>query len=328
MDRQDVIKAIHAKELSFKEKALSVFRYQYKYNTLYKQFVDLISHNECRPENVNEIPFLPISFFKSNEIKTGSWKEEVCFYSSGTTASSRSKHFIRDVSDYVSHAKKIWEDQFGPLKDTQVISLLPNYHENKSSSLIYMVQYFMEQSWAKKEQYFLSDFKGLNEAIERAEHDGQKTVLFGVSFALLDYLELHQHRSLSHLMVVETGGMKKHRREITRQELHNTLQAGFEGAQIISEYGMTECLSQMYCLNHESFTCNDWMDIHVSDPTDPFEFLPNGRRGRINIVDLANIDSMAFIATDDIGVKVSDYQVSILGRLSNTDLRGCNYLIQ
>ena len=314
-------------DLSFEDKALSVYRYQYQNNPSYRQFVDLVRYNDFEPHHVEEIPFFPITLFKEIAIKTGSWENELTFTSSGTTQITRSQHFIKDGAIYLKNAQDIWENRFGPLNDYIFLSLLPNYHDNPSSSLLYMIRHFMLNSQNGKEQYFINDEQSLYDAIERYSKESRQVVLFGVSFALLDYVERYQHTHVNQLMVVETGGMKKNRQEITRQALHSALANGFKGASIASEYGMTECLSQMYCTDGTNFKGNERMRVIISDPTDPGTILPLNKRGKINIIDLANIDTVAFIATDDLGHANSPMDIEILGRLDASDLRGCNYLI-
>lgn len=314
-------------DLSFEDKALLVYRYQYQNNPSYRQFVDLVRYNDFEPHHVEEIPFFPISLFKEVSIKSGAWDSELTFTSSGTTQMTRSQHHVKDGQWYLKNAEHIWQKRFGPLSDYVFLSLLPNYHDNPSSSLLYMIRHFMLNSQIGEEHYFVNDEQGLHDAIERYKLKAKRIVLFGVSFALLDYVERYQHSDVSQLKVVETGGMKKNRQEITRQALHSALAEGFEGATIASEYGMTECLSQIYCTDGANFNLNDRMRILISDPTDPGTLLPINRRGKINIIDLANIDTISFIATDDLGLANTDGDVEILGRLDASDLRGCNYLI-
>lgn len=314
-------------DLSFEDKALLVYQYQYENNPSYRQFVDLVRYNDFQPHHVEEIPFFPISLFKEISIKTGAWESELTFTSSGTTQMVRSQHYVKDGLWYLNNTEHIWQDRFGSLNDYAFLSLLPNYHDNPSSSLLYMIRHFMLNSQLGQENYFIEDHQGLHDTIERLKMESKRVVLFGVSFALLDYVEQYKHVGVDQLIVVETGGMKKNRREITRRGLHDILSAGFGGATIASEYGMTECLSQLYCTDGFNFLLHDRMRVLICDPTDPGTLLPTKRRGRINIIDLANIDTLSFIATDDLGQANSDNEVEILGRLDASDLRGCNYLI-
>jgi len=286
---------------SFEEKALALYGYQYEFNPIYRQFVNIVKYNDYHPQNVSEIPFLPISLFKSRLISTGVWSPETAFYSSGTTGSVRSQHQIRSLPGYLSNTRLIWEETFGSLEDYRFVSLLPSYHDNPSSSLIHMVHYFMKCGSGRAEAYYLNHTEELHKLIEETRGSSDRVVLFGVSFALMDYVDQYQHGDCSHIIVVETGGMKKRGREITRTALHGILRSGFSKASIVSEYGMTECLSQLYCLNSRSFHSNSKMDYLIGDPTDPAKVLDTGSRGRILLIDLANVDSVAFISTDEPG---------------------------
>ena len=314
-------------DLSFEDKALLVYRYQYLNNPSYRQFVDLVRYNDFEPYHVDDIPFFPISLFKEISIKSGAWESQLTFTSSGTTQMTRSQHHVKDGDWYLDNAEHIWLNRFGPLSDYVFLSLLPNYHDNPSSSLLYMMRHFMLHGELGQERYYIDNCQGLYESIERYKEESKRIVLFGVSFALLDYVERYQHADADRMMVVETGGMKKNRQEITRRGLHDMLSQGFGDATIVSEHGMTECLSQLYCTDGLNFKLNDRMRVLISDPTDPGVLLPEKRRGRVNIVDLANIDTLSFIATDDLGQANSDTEVEILGRLDASDIRGCNYLI-
>jgi len=329
LQRQDIINCLSDTIISFEEKALKIFAYQSVQNTLYLNFLTYTHRSGLEPKTIQEIPFLPITLFKTNAIQTSEWNAERIFKSSGTTQMSRSQHYIRSLGWYYANTERIWEDHFGPLSDYEFVSLLPNYHENPDSSLLTMVSHFMKHSRNAKEDYFLDDYESLYARIVASKNDKVKLVLFGVSFALLEYCEGHAHHNLENVIVVETGGMKKYKKEITRSDLHQKLKDCFQGAAVYSEYGMSECLSQLYTSHDSSteFICNNHMRILISDPTDPYHFLPMGRSGRINIIDLANVDSIAFIATDDIGRQKSMDRVEVLGRLSNAELRGCNYLI-
>ncbi len=313
--------------MSFEDKALSVYKYQYLHNADYRQFIHRLKYNDFIPAHVDDIPFFPISLFKDINIKSGVWEDKLIFTSSGTTQMTRSQHHIRDPHWYLNNTEYIWQQHFGDIGDYVYVSLLPSYHDNPSSSLLYMVRHFMINGLEKREQYYVDDHRGLYESIEQLLKKDMKVVLFGVSFALLEYVETHTHVDAHGLMVVETGGMKKNRREITRSELHSALAKGFVGARIISEYGMTECLSQLYCEDGSNFVMNERMRVLVSDPTDPLLIMPIGSRGKMNIIDLANFDTMSFIATDDLGKINAEDAVEILGRLDASDLRGCNYLI-
>jgi len=327
IEREKVINCLSAKELSFEDKALVIYGYQKRFNPIYRSFLEIIGKYDKAISSIADIPFCPVSLFKSNLIKSGDWDVEKIFLSSGTTQMERSRHAVRDLAWYHENARHIWEQEFGLLNEFDFISLLPNYHENPSSSLISMVSYFMSHSRTGEENYFLDNLEQLYTYLENSKVSNRKTVLIGVSFALLTYIDSYQHDNLEHVIVVETGGMKRYRKELTRDALHERLSRGFGSASICSEYGMTECLSQIYAIDGREFQLNDRMHVVISDPSDPFCVLPFDRTGRVNIIDLANIDTLAFFATDDIGRKTAQQRVEILGRISNSDLRGCNYLI-
>ena len=323
--RQTVIDNLTNSQLPFDQMALCIYDFQYKYNSVYHQFISLVKGNDFRPTNVTEIPFLPITLFKDVTVKTGSWSEEDIFYSSGTTGSTRSQHHIRDKDWYLNNAIHIWNSHLKSINELHFVGLLPHYYDNPNSSLLCMVKEFMNVSLGGIEKFFV-DLSELNQEMDRLIRSNEPVVLMGVSFALLDYASKFQHDRADNLIVVETGGMKKYHREITRTELHDELAKCFQGASIVSEYGMTECLSQMYCLDGMHFLPNDKMRIIISDPTDSNIMGLKAKRGRVNIIDLANLDSISFIATDDLGM-IHPAGIEIFGRLTHSDLRGCNYLI-
>jgi hypothetical protein len=322
---QDIIISLEKKDIDFNSIAIDIFHHQKENNPVYRDYLKLIHFEDSPTMDSCDIPMFPIEFFKTSNIKTGEWLEEVTFKSSGTTG-KRSTHFIQDVDFYHSNARHIFEEYIGPVKEYEFLGLLPNYQSNPDSSLISMVDYFISLSRFEG-GYFLEDQEGLYEHLEGNKEKNRPTVLFGVSFALMEYAQQFKHSEFFSLTVIETGGMKKHAEEITREQLQNVLKGAFEGSNIVSEYGMTECHSQMYALNDSQFHMNDRMRVLIADPTDPFRLLPIGQKGRIHIIDLANVSTISFIATDDIGLISSEGKVEILGRLSNSDLRGCNYLI-
>ncbi len=269
---------------------------------------------------------MPISLFKYRAIQSGAWQPVTYFMSSGTGSVLRSKHLIRDLDWYHAICDSIWQYYFGPLSNYEFLGLLPHYSDNPHSSLLSMVSHFMFQSSTGIERYYLQDKLDLYEKIEENRSLGIPTVLFGVSFALIDYGQNFQHTRLDNTMIIETGGMKKYHRELTRAELHSQLQATFGNAVIASEYGMAECTSQLYSQANGLFKPNPWMKIVITETGLPFDACPKGTKGRINIIDLGNVHSCGFIATDDLGVEREDGCIEILGRLDNSDLRGCNYL--
>ncbi len=322
---QDIIISLENKETTFESIWKDVYLYQRENNPIYKEFLQLIGRYDQLPATPADIAFAPISFFKTQEIKTGEWEPITLFRSSGT-GGDRSQHLIRHLAFYHQNAADLFEVYFDDIAGIEFLGLLPNYHDNPDSSLLSMVSHFMDRSMHDC-AYYLDDQAGLCRHIEANKVLGRPTVLFGVSFALLDYTEQYEHDGLDDLIVIETGGMKKFRREMTRAEIHGELARCFTDAQICSEYGMSECLSQLYSTHDGRFEMNERMRIVITDPTDPFQVLPNGRKGRVNILDLANVHSMSFFATDDIGVVHADQTVEILGRMDSADLRGCNYLI-
>lgn len=313
------------KDYDFNSVAIEIFHYQKEFNPDYRKYLQLIGQLDVIPSSFVDIPAIPVELFKYKTLKSEEWPAECIFRSSGTTG-MRSAHHIKDLLFYHANAKSIFENCIGPVSEYEFLGLLPNYQANPDSSLISMVDHFI--SLSKYEGgYFLNDFEGLKSHIEKNKEKNRPTILFGVSFALLEYASQFSHADLYSVTVVETGGMKKFSKEITRQDLQDQLRRTFAGANIVSEYGMTECLSQAYALNDRCFSTNDKMRLLITDPTDPLAIMPAGQKGRVKIVDIANVATISFISTDDIGMMHEDGKVEILGRLSNSDLRGCNYLI-
>ena len=307
---------------------LQVFKYQSRHNQTYREFLDLIHVDVTQIDELRDIPFCPISVFKSGSVKTNQWEDTGYYFLSSGTGGDRSRHDIKDLSKYHLNCQSIFENHFGRLKDIQVVGLLPHYSDNPHSSLLAMVEYFMNCSQYKG-QYFLNDLDALADMIEDNKGHGIRTMVIGVSFALLDYAHKYKHQLNEDFIIIETGGMKRYRREMTKGEMHSIISDCFDGALICSEYGMTECLSQAYSYNDTNLMINDSFKVVITDPIDPGVILPNGKTGRINIIDLANIDALSFIATDDVGKINSSHptKFEVIGRLSSTDLRGCNHLI-
>lgn len=308
----------------FEQLALSVFKIQRTENSTYKKYCDLILKGK-QPKSLTEIPFLPIEFFKSKSIKTGQFEPEVIYSSSGTTGALTSKHYVRTKMWYLEVCRRAFEQSYGSLKEFRVLALLPSYLERNGSSLIDMVSYFIEQSDQKEGGFFLNNHTQLAAALKKRFQG--KTLLIGVTFGLLDFAE-NQQIKLSDTIVMETGGMKGKRKELIRSEVHKTLLTSFSVPTIHSEYGMTELLSQAYSSGRGIFQSPPWMKVLIRQTSDPFTYNSIGKSGGVNIVDLANIDSCAFIQTQDLGKVYNDGSFEILGRFDESDVRGCNLLVQ
>ena len=310
----------------FEKSALATFNFQYKNNPVYRSFCDLINKNLCEIKTVEEIPHLPISLFKSRKVVSFQEEPSGYFVSSSTSGLLPSKHFYRNFDDYSKSFAKNFENMYGKFSDYVILALLPSYIDRKGSSLIFMVNELIKKSNNANSGFYLNNFKDLVKKIELLEANNQKTILLGVSFALLDLLESHNFL-LKNTIVMETGGMKGRRKEMTRKELHHTLSQGFGCEKIHSEYGMTELFSQAYSKGDGLFKCPPWMRVSIRESQDPFQELPHGQAGGINIIDLANRDSCAFIATEDIGKVNSAQEFEVLGRLDNSDIKGCNLMV-
>ena len=320
MELIDQIFNIQSNE-DFEKVALEVYSFQKDNCTVYSEYLNAL--NKPEPANVSEIPFLPISFFKSHKVISGDSQEQVLFKSSGTS-SERSQHFVLDTELYKKSFIAIYKDQIGDPKDQVILALLPNYLEQGESSLVYMVDELIRQSESQLSGFFLENYSDLITNYNQAIASGKSVVIFG-SYALLDLAELKPN--LSKATIIETGGMKGRRKELSKKELHAALKKGFDCASISSEYGMTELLSQSYSNSDGKFDQPAWMKIMIRDINDPFSFVREGKSGGINIIDLANLNSCSFIATQDLG-KMTNNQFEILGRFDNSDIRGCNLLIE
>ncbi len=316
-------KILQSDSTDFESIALEVFKYQYQYNRLYRQYVDLLGVKTHQINSIFDIPHLPIQFFKTHHVTTHDFEPEKIFTSSGTTGTATSKHHIRNTDWYNQVSKRIFEEEYGSLNQFRILALLPSYLEREGSSLIHMVQYFMEQN-PKKGGFYLHNFDELKQALQQ-DFEGT-TLLIGVSFALWELAEKYK-TPLKNTIVMETGGMKGRRKEITRKELHWILCDAFKVEEIHSEYGMTELLSQAYSQGEGTFMMNHFMKTWTREITDPFAVQEQGKVGAINIIDLANIDSCSFIATDDLGKLTSSNSFEILGRLDQSDVRGCNLMV-
>ncbi|RSK43365.1 acyl-CoA synthetase family protein [Hymenobacter perfusus] len=311
--------------------ALELFRYQARHCAPYAEYLAALG---CRPEQVQQledIPFLPIEFFKTQDVRTDAadWEPQETFLSSGTTRQSSSQHFVREPLLYRQHAARIFEQFYGPLTGWTFLALLPSYLEQGNSSLVAMVEYFAQQSGQTEPAFFLRDHEALVAALGRAKQQpGRRVLLLGVSYALLDFAAAYAGRAELHgLTVLETGGMKGRRREMIREELHAELQQAFGPAGIHSEYGMTELLGQAYSFGDGRFHAPPQLRVLLRDPSDPFSASETRAAGAINIIDLANVDSCAFIETKDLARMHLDGSFEVLGRLDNSDVRGCNQMV-
>ena len=307
--------------------ALKVFNFQYQNNQIYQNFCNLLKINPNKVIDVKAIPFLPIEFFKTQKVICGDEESEITFLSSGTTGQNQSKHFVKDVSVYVESFTKGFEQFYGKIEEYCFLALLPSYMEREGSSLIYMTEYLVKHSKHPLSGFYLNNYNDLIATIKQLKQQNQKTILIGVSFALLDLAEQHQI-DLSNVIIMETGGMKGRRKEMTRTELHAIYKERFNVNQIHSEYGMTELLSQAYSKGIGLFETPSWIKILIREPNDPLHLLGANITGGVNVIDLANYNSCSFIATQDLGKIYDNNTFEILGRFDNSDLRGCNLLIQ
>ena len=310
---------------NFENTAMEIFHWQANHNTLYKTYLSLLRKNINNISTIQEIPFMPISFFKIHKVKTGEWNEKICFLSSTTTRNTPSQHFLDDISFYKKISTTIFETFYQKIENCIFIALLPSYLERKNSSLVFMVDAFMKQTKNNYSRYFLYNDAELVKYLISIQNKNTLKVLLGVSFALLHLAKKHE-LDLNDFIVMETGGMKGKEKEITREELHMFLCQRFHIKKIHSEYGMTELLSQCYSYENGIFFSPPWVKILIREVTDPFSYNKEGITGGVNIIDLANIHSCCFIETQDLGKKNSNNSFSILGRIDHSDIRGCNLL--
>ncbi len=310
----------------FKKQCLDIYHFQYQNNYVYQNYCNMICENPININDINKIPFLPISFFKTKKILSVDKFEKV-FYSSGTTTKSRSKHFISDLKLYQESFINNFRLNYGDINQYTIIALLPNYYENKDSSLIYMVERLIKLTKSNESGFYLDDYSKLSKTLIELEiKNDRKTILIGVPYALLDLIDFNQFE-LNNTIIMETGGMKGKRKEMVRKELHEKLKLGFGVKKIHSEYGMTELLSQAYSKGDGVFKTPLWMKAFIRDINDAQNLDFNKKSGAINIIDLANYNSCSFIATDDMGKLVNDDEFEVIGRIDNSDVRGCNLLI-
>ncbi len=311
---------------NFESTAIRVFKHQAEKIPIYKAFVEQLGIRPLDVKRVNQIPFLPISFFKTHRLAANDTKEAIVFTSSGTTGKQTSKHFVSDLSIYKTSYNKGFEYFYGNITDYCILALLPSYLEREGSSLIYMAEDLIKQSKHPKNGFYLHNIDELIATLKTLESQKQKSILLGVSYALLDLIE-QEKLHLEHTIIMETGGMKGRRKEMIKEEFYTLLQKGFGVHSIHSEYGMTELLSQAYSQGAGQYFCPPWMRVLIRDVNDPFCTMDIGKSGGINVIDLANINSCSFIATQDLGKINSNGSFSILGRFDHSDTRGCNLMV-
>ena len=313
-------------EQEFNKIALEVFKHQFTNNKVYRSFCDLLYVHPSDVKTVEQIPFLPIQFFKTHRILSENKNPIITFESSGTTGSITSKHLVTDISVYKESYLKGFTHFYGNIEEYVVLALLPNYLERKGSSLVFMVDDLISKSKNQESGFYLHNLEELAQKLIKLDKNRQKTLLIGVSFALLDLIEMQQFK-LKNTIIMETGGMKGKRKEMVREELHTVLQRGFGVPEIHSEFGMTELLSQGYSSGKGIFKTPFWMKVLTRDTEDSLTINSSGKNGGINVIDLANYNSCSFIATQDLG-KVHDNETfEIIGRFDNSDIRGCNLMV-
>lgn len=307
--------------------ALDTFRFQARNNPVYREYLELLSIDIDRIDKVSDIPFLPIGFFKTHKVYCGDAQEDLRFFSSGTSGMQPSIHYVRYEGIYIESFLAGFSYFFGSPRKYCFLALLPSYLERENSSLVFMMDRLIRESCYEESGFYLNEFDNLNKALKKAEDDGIPVMLVGVSYALLDLAGKYP-LELKNTNIVETGGMKGRREELSRHELHRVLSHSFGTTPIYSEYGMTELLSQAWSKGGGLFEPPPWMKVFIRDPYDPFSFLENGRTGGINIIDLANRYSCSFIETQDLGRLHSGRGFEVTGRFDNSDIRGCNLLVQ
>lgn len=322
--KEDIFNISNEKE--FNECALEVFRFQFENNPVYRSFCDLLLRHPSDVKTFQDIPFLPIQFFKSHQVILKGKTPEKTFFSSGTTKTGRSKHLVSDLMIYEESFIKCFEHFYGEINKLTILGLLPSYIEQGDSSLVYMVDELIRRSESPESGFYLNNSEKIVEAIQKIENLKKKYLVIGVSYALLDLVESRQF-NLNSGIIMETGGMKGRRKEMIRTELHETLSTGFGVNSIHSEYGMTELLSQAYSQGNGIFKCPAWMKVIIRSVQDPLSLMPEQKTGGVNIIDLANINSCSFIATQDLGKVAKSGDFEILGRFDSADIRGCNLMV-
>ncbi|MBS1764780.1 MAG: acyl transferase [Bacteroidetes bacterium] len=314
-------------DFCFETTALEIFRLQYENNEVYRRYVQLLG---VQPENITQlyqIPFLPVRFFKSHKVVTGNRTPEIIFTSSGTTGQITSKHYVSNLALYRESLTKGFELFYGKPEEWCILALLPSYLEREGSSLVYMCEQLIEKSNHVHSGFYLHDYKKLTSVLKSLEQQKQKTLLIGVSYALLDLAEQYPQQ-LQYTTIMETGGMKGKRKEMTKEALHEQLKKSFQKEVIHSEYGMTEMLSQAYSDGNGIYHCPPWLKLMVRDSYDPLSPAEGKRAGGVNVIDLANRYSCSFVATQDLGKLNADGTFEIAGRLNDAELRGCNLMIE
>ncbi len=310
----------------FDKIALQAFRYQYVNNLVYKQFCDFLKVKPHLVKNVCQIPFLPIQFFKTHCVVSNNLPIQETFTSSGTTGIATSKHYVTNIELYKQSYRSGFSHFYGNVEDYVILALVPSYLERDGSSLIYMIQDLILQSKQEESGFYLHNYVALIESLIKLDNQGKNVILIGVTYALLDLIEM-QNFQLKNTIIMETGGMKGRRKEMIREELHTILCNGFGVNAIHSEYGMTELLSQAYSIGNGIFECPNWMRVEIRDTEDALSYVTENQSGGINIIDLANYNSCSFIATQDLGKKITNNSFEVLGRFDHSDIRGCNLLV-
>ena len=312
---------------NFQNYALELFRFQASNNAVYNTYLKYLNVNINKVKEVNQIPFLPIDFFKNKKIISGKWDTSVIFESSGTTGQVTSKHYVYDVNWYKKVTEKIFRQFYGDLHHYYFFALLPSYLERSNASLVFMMDHFIKKSRTDLSGFYLKNHDNLLVNIKKAMESGRKVFLIGVTFALLDLAERYP-ADLNKAIVMETGGMKGRRKELVRKEVHSILKNKLNIDQVHSEYGMTELMSQAYSKSEGIYQAPPWMKVYIRDINDPFDCNITSRSGGVNVIDLANWHSCAFIQTNDLGrIVADDGSFEILGRMDNADIRGCNLMI-
>lgn len=314
-------------EEQFAALCLEIFRFQAEHNPIYRDFIGFLGKDIKTVQSLDQIPFLPIEFFKSHAITCKTGEPEIIFTSSGTTGLQQSRHLVMALRLYEQSFQRAFEQFYGKPENMAILALLPSYLERKGSSLIYMADALISQSKHTESGYFLYNHQELYETLQTLQRKNIPTLLIGVTYALLDFVEAYPQLNFPQLIVMETGGMKGRRKEMIREEVHTQLTSAFGVSKIHSEYGMTELLSQAYSNGDGLFTCPPWMRILIRDTNDPLSYLPNGQTGGINVIDLANVYSCSFIATQDLGKIHLNGEFEVLGRFDHSDIRGCNLLV-